>query len=221
MAFWLASPLMDPSSSSSPPACSACQFAIAKTVAAIGVGLLGGFGVLACSARASHRPAVARRRRQWWLRRLEDPQSEGRRVARWQEPARRDAFGSAAPERAVSRQVAGARLRAGEPDGRLRPGRPGRAHRGRRRRALDPGRDTCRHSSYLNGNAALPLVAGLMEKGMAPAPRWRSWSAAASRRSLRCSRSSASRARQVFAAYLALATIGALLSGLAYQAIAG
>lgn len=33
--------------------------------------------------------------------------------------------------------------------------------------------------SWLNGNAALPLVAGLMDMGMAPGQRWRSWSVVA------------------------------------------
>lgn len=47
MAFWLASPLMDPSMFLITTGILGLPFAIAKTVAAIGVGLLGGFGVLA------------------------------------------------------------------------------------------------------------------------------------------------------------------------------
>jgi uncharacterized protein len=47
MAFWLASPLMDPSMFVMTSATLGAEFAIAKTIAAVGVGLLGGFGALA------------------------------------------------------------------------------------------------------------------------------------------------------------------------------
>jgi uncharacterized membrane protein YraQ (UPF0718 family) len=45
MAFWLASPLMDPSMFMLTVGTLGTQFALAKTAAAVGVGLLGGFGV--------------------------------------------------------------------------------------------------------------------------------------------------------------------------------
>lgn len=47
MAFWLASPLMDPSMFMITAGELGMDFAIAKAAAAVGVGLLGGFGVLA------------------------------------------------------------------------------------------------------------------------------------------------------------------------------
>jgi uncharacterized membrane protein YraQ (UPF0718 family) len=47
MAFWLASPLMDPSMFLITTGVLSLQFAVAKTLAAVGVGLLGGLGVLA------------------------------------------------------------------------------------------------------------------------------------------------------------------------------
>lgn len=50
MAFWLASPLMDPAMFAITTGAIGLEFALAKTVAAIGLGLLGGFGVLALSA---------------------------------------------------------------------------------------------------------------------------------------------------------------------------
>ncbi len=46
MAFWLASPIMDPSMFVMTSAVLGVDFAIAKTIAAIGVGLLGGFGIM-------------------------------------------------------------------------------------------------------------------------------------------------------------------------------
>ena len=47
MAFWLASPLMDPAMFVLTTGVLGIKFALAKTVAAIGLGLMGGFGVLA------------------------------------------------------------------------------------------------------------------------------------------------------------------------------
>lgn len=47
MAFWLASPIMDPAMFAMTVGALGIDFAIAKTVAAIGIGLLGGFGVFA------------------------------------------------------------------------------------------------------------------------------------------------------------------------------
>ena len=47
MAFWLASPLMDPPMFAITTGALGLDFAIAKTLAAVGFGLLGGFGVLA------------------------------------------------------------------------------------------------------------------------------------------------------------------------------
>ena len=75
--------------------------------------------------------------------------------------------------------------------------------------------------SYLNGNAALPLVAGLIDKGMAPGAAM-AFLVGGGVTSIPAMLAVFGIARsRVFAAYLALATIGALLSGLAYQAVAG
>ena len=46
MAFWLASPLMDPAMFTITAGTLGFEFAIAKTIAAVGLGLLGGFGTL-------------------------------------------------------------------------------------------------------------------------------------------------------------------------------
>lgn len=47
MAFWLASPIMDPAMFLITASALGVDFAVAKTVAAVGLGLLGGFGVMA------------------------------------------------------------------------------------------------------------------------------------------------------------------------------
>ncbi|MDH3235732.1 MAG: permease [Alphaproteobacteria bacterium] len=63
MAFWLASPLMDPSMFVITAGTLGLEFAIAKTLAAIAIGLLGGFGVRALMRaglfEAPLRPALA------------------------------------------------------------------------------------------------------------------------------------------------------------------
>jgi hypothetical protein len=47
MAFWLSSPLMDPSMFMVTMGALGLEFALAKTLAAVGIGLLGGYGVMA------------------------------------------------------------------------------------------------------------------------------------------------------------------------------
>ncbi len=58
MAFWLASPLMDPSMFVLTTGTLGTEFALAKTVAAIVVGLLGGFGTWALTARGYFADAI-------------------------------------------------------------------------------------------------------------------------------------------------------------------
>ena len=53
MAFWLASPIMDPSMFILTAGVLDLEFAIAKTIAAIGLGVLGGIAVLTLSARGA------------------------------------------------------------------------------------------------------------------------------------------------------------------------
>ena len=75
--------------------------------------------------------------------------------------------------------------------------------------------------SYLNGNAALPLVAGLIDKGMSPGAAM-AFLVGGGVTSIPAALAVFGIARrQVFGVYLALATIGALLTGIAYQAYAG
>ncbi|WP_198669185.1 permease [Elioraea thermophila] len=64
MAFWLASPLMDPNQFFLLVGAIGADFTIAKTLAAIGIGLLGGFGTLAIACAGGFtevlRPSIAR-----------------------------------------------------------------------------------------------------------------------------------------------------------------
>jgi uncharacterized protein len=223
MAFWLASPLMDPSMFVITTGVLGLPFAVAKTVVAIAIGLLGGFGVLAlqrfgllvgsplqesagnggCSGSKIRNPKAV----VWRF---------------WREPARRETFRTGARQNALFLgkwlvlafvleslmvvYVPGDLIASVAGDGGVLSilvatlvGIP----------------------SYLNGNAALPLVAGLMDKGMAPGAAM-AFLVGGGVTSIPAALAVWGVARrQVFAAYLAFATLGAFLSGIAFQVAAG
>jgi uncharacterized protein len=219
MAFWLASPVMDPSMFALTVGVLGFDFAVAKTLAAVGLGLFGGFTVLALSRAGG----------------LTEPLRDGVgnggcggasvRAPKavvwrfWNERTRLDRFGREAlkttlflakwltlaflleslmlawiPADLVARAVGG--------DG-LLPivtatlvGVP----------------------AYLNGYAALPLVGGLVEQGMAPGAGL-AFLVAGGVTSLPAAIAVwALVKRPVFLLYLALALGGSLASGLLYQA---
>jgi uncharacterized protein len=223
MAFWLASPLMDPSMFVITAGVLGIQFAMAKTLAAIGVGLLGGFGVLALQGMGALAASPLRDTAGnggCAGSKIRNPKAVVWRA--WHEADRREAFATSAAQNALFlgkwlllaftleslmvawvpsdlvTRIAG--------DGSLLSilvatlvGIP----------------------SYLNGNAALPLVAGLIDKGMAPGAAM-AFLVGGGVTSIPAALAVFGIARrQVFGAYLALATIGALLTGMAYQACAG
>ncbi|MBI3515739.1 MAG: permease [Proteobacteria bacterium] len=223
MAFWLASPLMDPSMFVLTTGVLGLEFAVAKTVAAIGVGLLGGFGVQALQAAGALAGPVLRDG-------VGNGGCAGAKIRNpksvvwpfWRESARRDAFLAGARQNALflgkwlllaflleSLMIAYlpddlvARI-AG--DGSL----------------LSIATATAVGiPSYLNGNAALPLVAGLIDKGMAPGAAM-AFLLGGGVTSIPAALAVWAIARRgIFAAYLGFATAGALLGGLAFQLTAG
>jgi len=223
MAFWLASPLMDPSMFVITTGVLGLPFAIAKTVAALAVGLLGGFGVLAlqrlgilvgpplqdgvgnggCAGSKIRNPKLV----VWRY---------------WQEPARREAFWTGARQNAlflgkwlVLAFALESLMVAYVPDDLI----AGIAGDGGFLSIL--GATLVGIPSYLNGNAALPLVAGLMDKGMAPGAAM-AFLVGGGVTSIPAALAVWGIARrQVFAAYLAFAVLGAVLSGIAFQLVAG
>jgi uncharacterized membrane protein YraQ (UPF0718 family) len=199
------------------------QFAVAKTVAAIGLGLLGGFGVLAM--------------RRWGVlvgeplrdgvgnggcagSKIRNPKAVVWRY--WDEPARRDAFWVNARQSALFLGkwltlafVLESLMVAYIPNNLV----AGLAGDGSFLSILTA--TLVGIPSYLNGNAALPLVAGLMEKGMAPGAAM-AFLVGGGVTSIPAALAVWGIARPiVFAAYLALATIGAVLSGMVFQMVAG
>ncbi len=169
MAFWLASPLMDPSMFLLTAGTLGTTFAVYKTVAAVAIGLLGGFGTAAIG------------RAGWFAEPLREGVGNGGCGASsirnrkpvawrfWDEPARRERFAKNAldnalflgkwlaiaffleslmlayiPAEQVSALIGG--------DGWL----------------TVLGATAVGVPAYLNGYAALPLVGGLIEQSMAP-----------------------------------------------------
>jgi uncharacterized protein len=221
MAFWLASPLMDPSMFVLTAATLGTGFATAKTMAAVVIGLGGGFGVLALQrtrliGEAVLRPGVG------------DGGCGGAKVRQpkpiawrfWSEPARRATFARSGRDTLLflgkwltlaflleSLMLAYvpaelvARLAGGEGLGAVLTatlvGVP----------------------AYFNGYAALPLVSGLMTQGMAPGAGM-AFLVAGGMTSLPAAIAVWALTRPpVFAAYLAFALIGALGSGLVYGVV--
>ena len=217
MAFWLSSPLMDPSMFMLTVGTLGTGFAVAKTLAAIGVGLLGGFGILLLARTPAFadplRPGVG------------SGGCGGGRIcapkpgvwAFWREPQRQAAFAKEglgntlflgkwltlafAIESLMLAYVPADLIGNLAGNGGLLSivvaalvGVP----------------------AYLNGYAALPLVGGLMESGMQPGAGM-AFLIAGGVTSIPAAIAVFALARRpVFLAYLGFALIGAILAGLAY-----
>ncbi len=217
MAFWLASPLMDPSMFLLTAGTLGAGFAIAKTVAAFGIGLLGGFGVLALQ-RAG---LVANPLREG----IGDGGCGGAKIRRpkevvwrfWREPDRRGAFVAGARDNLLFLGkwltlafVLESLMLAYVPAGAV-AGLVGDAGWTSIAVATLVG-----VPAYLNGYAALPLVAGLIEQGMAPGAGM-AFLIAGGVTSIPAAIAVWALARPpVFCAYLAFAFIGAVTAGTAY-----
>ncbi|MCL4764905.1 MAG: permease [Hyphomicrobiaceae bacterium] len=222
MAFWLSSPLMDPSMFIITAATLGTGFALAKAAAAMAIGLVGGFGVLILARTGLLAGSPLR----------EDADNggcAGSKVRKpkqvvwrfWTEPARLQSFAAGAREGLLflgkwltlafvleSLMVAYVpadlvtRVAGGE--------------------GVLPvlGATLIGVPAYLNGYAALPLVAGLLDHGMAPGAAMAFLLAGGVTSLPAAIAVYAIARRQVFAAYIGFAFIGALAAGLMYGAIA-
>lgn len=217
MAFWLASPLMDPSMFLLTAGTLGTTFAVYKTGAAIAIGLLGGFGTAALMSAGAFtdplRPGVG------------NGGCGGASVRNpkavvwtfWHEPARRERFAKNAldttlflgkwltiaffleslmlayvPAELISSAIGG--------DGWL----------------TVFGATMVGVPAYLNGYAALPLVGGLIEQGMAPGAGM-AFMLAGGVSSIPAAIAVWALARPaVFAAYIGFAFVGAFSLGLGY-----
>ncbi len=221
MAFWLSSPLMDPSMFVLTVGTLGVQFAIAKTIATIGIGLLGGFGTLALM------------RSGWSSAAFANPLHEGvgnggcggSRVRNpkpvawqfWQESERQQKFWKGASKNAwflgkwlalafvleslMIVYVPNEWIQAIAGDG-------GLFSIGLAALVGIP--------AYLNGYAALPLVEGLIQQGMSPGAGMTFLLAGGATSIPAMIAVFALARRPVFVAYLGFAFMGSIIAGLAY-----
>jgi uncharacterized membrane protein YraQ (UPF0718 family) len=218
MAFWLVSPLMDPAMFVLTTSVLGVNFAIGKTIAAIGAGLIGGFGTLALMRF----PAFA------------DPLREGvgnggcggARVRApkpvmwpfWRDKKRRETFGTNALKNILFlgkmlllaftlESLMVAYIPAGLVAGALGGTGPGTILIA----------TLIGIPAYLNGTAALPLVRELLAQGMAPGAGMAFLVGGGVTSIPAAIAVHAVAKRPVFLAYLGFSMLGALISGLAWQ----
>ena len=219
MAFWLASPLMDPAMFAITAGGIGTGFAIGKTVIAVALGLFGGFAVMALQSNPVFtnplRPAETKGCG------CGPSPFKGRPVWRfWTEPARRAAFGDAAWTNliflgkwlALAYLLEGLMIRYIPAE--MIAGILGGSGPGPVLLASLVGAP-----AYMNGYAAVPLVAGLIEQGMSPGAAM-SFMVAGGVSSIPAAIAVWALVKpRVFAAYLGLALSGAITAGLTWNAI--
>ncbi|MGK7890001.1 MAG: permease [Leptolyngbyaceae cyanobacterium] len=221
MTFWLSSPLMDPSMFVLTVGTLGMKFAIAKTVATIGIGLLGGFGTLAL-IRAGVAP-------QAFAQPLRDGVGNGgcggskvrnpKAVvwAFWDEKERRSKFWQGAGKNTVFLGkwlalafVLESLMLEYVPDTWIQ------TVAGNGDLLSIAGAALVGVPAYLNGYAALPLVDGLIVQGMAPAAGMTFLLAGGATSIPAMIAVFALARRPIFLAYLGFAFLGAMMAGLIY-----
>ena len=217
MAFWLASPLMDPPAFAITVGALGWDYAIAKTTAAVAVGLFGGFGMKLMLARGAFADPLRPResvgsccggpKREPQLRGWFWPEAE-RRAVFWQAASENalflmkwlvlaylieSAMIAYVPASAIASVVGGEGLGAIVTGAAV--GIP----------------------AYLNGYAAPPLVSGLIAQGMSPGAGMAFMVAGGMTCIPAMAAVFALVKRDVFAAYLGFAFVGAVLSGMIFS----
>jgi uncharacterized membrane protein YraQ (UPF0718 family) len=169
MAFWLASPVMDPAMFVLTAGVIDLEFAVAKTMAAMAMGLLGGLAAMALTRRGPWHGALRPEQN------LRAPAgvagwAAGRlpvRAAFWREPARRTLFAGAAwsqlrvlaPLMAIAFLLESLMLA-------WMPAQAFAEWLGGQRAWAIPAAVALGVPAYLNGTAAVPLVGGMMALGL-------------------------------------------------------
>ncbi len=221
MAFWLASPLMDPAMFAITSGTLGFEFAMAKTLAAVGLGLMGGFGTWALARSPIFTEPLRERPAVGGCCGVKKPFSGAPVWKFWTEDARRDTFREAAMENglfllkwltlayvieALMLHYVPAEWIAGLLGGTgLTPillgalvGAP----------------------AYLNGYAAVPLVDALLAQGMTQGAAM-SFVIAGGVSCIPAAIAVWALVKpRVFAAYLGFAVTGAMLAGVIWQAVA-
>jgi len=221
MAFWLASPLMDPAMFLITSGTLGWDFAIAKTIAAVSIGLMGGFATMLTARSAVFADPLREKPQVGGCCSVKKP-FEGKPLwAFWSETPRREVFRVTTLENGhfllkwlalayvlealmlqyVSAEAVAAVL-GGEGIGPIVLG----AFVGA--------------PAYLNGYAAVPLVDALLEQGMSNGAAM-SFVIAGGVSSIPAAVAVWALVKpRVFAAYLGYAVVGAVLAGITWQAVA-
>jgi len=218
MAFWLASPLMDPSMFVMTAGTLGWDFAVAKTIAAVGVGLLGGIGVLILQRTGMIGAAILREgvgNGGCAGARIRNPKAVTWRF--WTESARVGMLIESFKTNAVFLGkwlilafVLESLMVAYTPNNLIAEIAGGTGPWPIVLATL------IGIPSYLNGYAALPLVKGLLEQGLASGAAMAFLIGGGVTSVPAAMAVAAVATRRVFVAYLALAVLGAVLSGMAY-----
>ncbi len=221
MAFWLASPLMDPAMFAITAGTLGYEFAIAKAIAAVSLGLFGGFGTLAMARTPVFTDPLREKPQVGGCCGVKEP-FQGKPVwAVWGDKDRRDTFRDTALENGLfllkwltlAYVIEGVMLRYVPAEwiaGVLGGDGLGPVLLG----ALVGA------PAYLNGYAAVPLMDALLEQGMAQGAAM-SFVIAGGVSSIPAAIAVWALVKpRVFMAYLGFAIVGAVVAGLAWQSIA-
>ncbi len=221
MAFWLASPLMDPAMFLITAGTLGWEFAIAKTIAAIGLGLLGGFGTRAFANSAVFRDPLREKPQVGGCCGVKAP-FQGKPVWRfWTDQERREVFRDAGLENALFllkwltlAYIIEALMIAYVPAEMIAGVLGGTGIMPIMLGAIVGA------PAYLNGYAAVPLVDALLNQGMATGAAM-SFVIAGGVSSIPAAIAVWALVKpRVFAAYLGYAMLGAMIAGLTWGAIA-
>jgi len=222
MAFWIASPIMDPEMFVLTAAVLGLPFAIAKTVAALGMGLTAGFATHALRARPSFADPLSRPRSSCGSCCGSRPEAPSPLVwAFWREPSRRARFAAETRETGwfLVKWLALAFLIESLMVAFL-PGETVAGWLGGDRWWTIPAAVLTGIPAYLNGYAAIPAVARLLEMGMAPGAGLAFMVAGAVTSIPAAMAVFAIARRPVFFWYLLNGLVGSLIAGLVWQALA-
>ena len=221
MALWLSSPLMDPAMFSITAAALGFEFAVAKTIAAVGLGIFGGFGVLSLMGTGWFNDVLRPRAQPKSCCGTQNPYEQPPMWRFWQDAPRRATFKAEAIENGtflfkwlLLAYLLEALMIAYVPASFVAGFLGGDGAQPIILGALIGG------PAYLNGYAAVPLVAGLLEQGMAPGAAM-SFVIAGGVSCIPAAIAVWALVKpRAFAAYLGFAFIGALIAGMAWQTVA-
>jgi len=222
MAFWIASPIMDPEMFILTAAVLGLPFTLAKTAAAIGMGLVAGFATHALAARPSFASPLRHGTAKGCGSSCRARTAPAPIVWRfWPVPERRTVFAS---EARAAGWFLGKWLTLAFLIESLMvawiPGETVAAYLGGAAWWAIPAAALAGIPAYLNGFAAIPTVSALIELGMAPGAALTFMVAGAVTSIPAAMAVFALARRPVFLWYLLLGLAGALASGVLYQAVA-